>query len=222
MLPCKSLWATFPVRLQQTHAAGRILRSDIMEPLQTSYPYRFIHMPTVLYDRLRYFRICCVARLDKCGDLLKHMSARFHDVAHANLGIKLIGVWKISSHGEKEYVASNNNLGRSNEGNSKMDLNGSFSQPHTPALYEAAQRFNGTLVKLHSYYSLKLINLASYGRTHWCMSHTCAVEFDISHLVPLSMQMWLFGDQVWRLFLYLGALHMFCGFLPTKLWKSDT
>ena len=136
----------FPGHFRHTKAVGDMVHSDIMGPLQVSYPDGFRYVSTFLDDHSRYLMIGCMSRRSMLGDVFEQISAKFRDIGGANfenVDFKFTGVSKLHSDGAKEYVALQKDLG----GVGKDSMNKSFSPPYTPELNGIAERVNRTLVE---------------------------------------------------------------------------
>lgn len=131
----------FPGHFRTTSAVGEIVHSDVVGPLEISFPDRFRYVSTFLDDHSRYVFVGLMVRRSALGDVFDGVCAKFRDIGGEHLKFNYSGaITKFHSDGAKEYVALQNDLGGDG-------MNKSFSPPYTPELNGIAERVNRTMVE---------------------------------------------------------------------------
>jgi len=131
----------FPGHFRRASAVGDIVHSDIVGPLELSFPDGFRYVSTFLDDHSRYVLIGLMCRKSGLGDAFAGASARLGELGGGNVTTQFCGsIIKVHSDGAKEYVALQNDLGGGGS-------NKSFSPPYTPELNAIAERVNRTMVE---------------------------------------------------------------------------
>ena len=137
---------SFPKYFNRAEVVGDILQSDIMVPLELSFPDKYKYVSTFLDDHSRYTMVGLMTLRSMLEHTFKQASAKFAEIGGD------IKISMVHSDGAKEYIALQNDIGGVNQ-------NKSFSLPHTPELNGIAERVNRTMVEAaHS--MLIQVNLA--------------------------------------------------------------
>lgn len=164
----------FPSQFRQASRVGELVHSDIVGPLEPSFPDRFRYVSTFLDGHSRYLLIGCMNRRSMLKEVFDQVSVKFRKIggAKSETNIGFTGITKLHSDGAKEYVALQNDLGG-------VDGDKSFSPPHTPELNGIAERVNRTMVEA----ALALLIQANLPRCLWpfALKHVVYVRNRVPH-----------------------------------------
>ena len=118
----------------RAEVVGDFLHSDIVGPLELSFPDKYNYVSTFLDDHSRYTLIGLMTRRSMLEHTFKQAYAMFSEFGGD------IKISMVHSDGAKEYIALQNDIGGVNQ-------NKSFSPPYTPELNGIAERVNRTMVE---------------------------------------------------------------------------
>ena len=131
----------FPGHFEHAAAVGDVVHSDIVGPLESSFPERYKYASTFLDDHSRYTFIGLMHKRSDLQETFDGVSRKFQRVGGARKKVHFSGpIAKVHSDGAREYIALQNSLGGGDE-------NKSFSPPYTPELNAIAERVNRTMVE---------------------------------------------------------------------------
>lgn len=97
----------FPGHFDHAAEVGEILRSDIMGPLELSFPDKYKYVSTFNDDHFRYTLVGFMTRRSLLVQTFKQASAKFSDIGER------IKVNALHSDGAKEYAAVQHDIGGS-------------------------------------------------------------------------------------------------------------
>ena len=124
----------FQGHFNRADIVGDILHSDIVGPLELSFPDKYKYVSTFLDDRSRYTPVGLMTRRKMQEHTFKQASAKFTEIG-GDIKIRMV-----HSDGAKEYIALQNDIGGVNQNNS-------FSPPYTPELNRIAERVNRNMLE---------------------------------------------------------------------------
>ena len=124
----------FSGHFNRAAVVGDILHSDIVGPLELSFPDKYKYVSTFLDDHSRYTLVGLMTRRSMLEHTFKKASAKLAEIGGD------IQISMVHSDGGKEYIALQNDIGEVNQ-------NKSFSPPYTPEFNGIAERVNRTMVK---------------------------------------------------------------------------
>ena len=131
----------FPGHFEPADQLGEIMHSDILGPLEPSFPDRHRYVSTFLDAHSRYTFIGLMRHRSDVSDVFEGVKTKFRELGGANINLHFNGpIAKVHSDGAKEYIALQNSLGGGEDNNS-------FSPPYTPELNGIAERVNRTMVE---------------------------------------------------------------------------
>ena len=131
----------FPGHFEPAKELGEVVHSDILGPLEPSFPDRFQYASTFLDGYSRYTFVGNMRHRSDLYAVFKGVTKKFQELGGAKINPNYHGpVSKIHSDGAKEYIALQDSLGGGDE-------NKSFSPPYTPELNAIAERVNRTMVE---------------------------------------------------------------------------
>ena len=163
----------FPGHFEQAKAVGEIIHSDIVGPLEPSWPDRYRYISTFVDGHSRYTLIGLMHHKSDIHEVFQGVSAKFRKVGGASINPNFHGpIAKIHSDGAKEYIALQNSLGGG-------EHNKSFSPPYTPELNAIAERVNRTMVEG----ALSMLIQANLPSCLWpyAVKHTIYVRNRVPH-----------------------------------------
>ena len=131
----------FPGHFRRAKAVGDLVHSDIVGPLEPSFPERYRYASPFLDDHSRYTFIGLMRRRSAVQEVFSGVTEKIRRLGGDNLTVRYCGpVAKLHSDGAQEYVALQKSLGGGEDNNS-------FSPPYTPELNGIAERVNRTMVE---------------------------------------------------------------------------
>ena len=108
----------FPGHFERAAAPGKIVHSDIVGPLEPSYPDQYRYVVTFLDDHSRYLFVGFMCHRNELYEIFESVCAMFESIG----GIKISS---LHSDGAKEYIRLQKII-------NKRGMEISFSAPYTP------------------------------------------------------------------------------------------
>lgn len=129
----------FAGHFQQTTSIGEIIHSDIVGPLEASFPNLYRYVATFQDDHSQYVFLVFMCTRDEIRDaynaVIRKMEALVNGDCPTTFSVRLL-----HSDGANEYKSLQKYLG-------EYGMGKSFSPPYTPELNAIAERINRTMVE---------------------------------------------------------------------------
>ena len=125
---------------EDAKALSDVIHSDVVGPIEPSYPDSYRYIATFLDGYTRYTLVVFLKHRSELSEAYKIMLLKLNELGRENPSHKPIeSIRRLHSDGAKEYVALQNPL--------KGSTLKSFSAPYTPAHNGMAERVNRTMLE---------------------------------------------------------------------------
>ena len=159
----------FPGHFTHASKVGETVHSDIVGPLELSFPDRYRYASAFLDDHSRYNLLGFMRHRSDLQNVFDDVTKKFAQIGGGNIDVYIN---KLHSDGAKEYEALQNDLGGG-------DMDKSFAPPYTPQLNGIAERVNRTMIEA----ARSLLIQANLPRCLWpfALKHVVHVRNRVPH-----------------------------------------